>query len=317
MPSSGPIRRPQTPIGSLTADAARFGTAFFTVAALILAIRSLDRRPDQSFSGYAITRTKRLGIPLILWSAIYAVFYLILEAVLKKNLRAGYGIGVILGGASTHLWFLPYILLACVAGFPVLKFAHLNPISKHWLVPLLIVAGAAFLFVGVPVQFTSADPSSSITDVGLRDFLFYTTWSLPTFFWGLAIAIVYPKKLSNTLSNVIAIAGVLLFIAAFTVSLKGYSSPVIQALKGVAAAGIALSHWSPKFVRVLAKYGTLSFGVYLVHMLFVTLFREVGGMYIPTSKLWFYPAVAVLSFFCAYAVSIVCNKSRLGKVLFP
>jgi len=80
---------------------------------------------------------------------------------------------------------------------------------------------------------------------------------------------------------------------------------------------VALSHWSPRLVQWLGHLGTLSFGVYLVHLIWVNVFREVGRRVTSPDPVWFYPAVAVAAFAASYASAVLANRTRLGKVLFP
>jgi peptidoglycan/LPS O-acetylase OafA/YrhL len=290
------------------ASTVRFGVAFFTVAALILLARSLDRRPDQGFVDYAVTRVKRLVPPLLLWTAVYVAFYLAAHRWLGTPTFLEPNVGLLVGGAATHLWFLPFILFACVAAFPLLQAAQAAPQAKRWLVPVLVAAGVATVFI--PRNFDHLSH-------GAKVFFFNATWAVPTYFFGLAAALVYPKELAGRWRVVVPAAGVVLFAVAAALAWRGVSSPAVQAAKGLAVAMVALTPWSPRVVQSLAKLGTLSFGVYLVHMLFVVLFRDVGRRFASPDALWFYPAVAVLAFVTSYAVAVVGNRTRLGKVLFP
>lgn len=290
------------------AQTVRFGVAFFTMAALILLARSLDRRPEQKMLDYARTRASRLLVPLALWSAVYIAFYLAVNRWLGTPIFLQANVGLLLGGAATHLWFLPFILFACVAAFPLLQAVQTAPQSKRWLVPALVAAGVASVFL--PKEFDQLNQ-------GAKVFFFNATWAVPTYFFGMAAAMVYPKELTGRWRLVVPIAGLVMFAVAATCAWKGVSSPAIQAAKGLAVAMVALTPWSPKLIQMLGKLGTLSFGVYLVHLLFVVSFREVGKRYVSPDVIWFYPAVAALAFVTSYAVAVAGNRTKLGKVMFP
>lgn len=290
------------------ANTVRFGVAFFTMAALILLARSLDRRPEQRLLDYAAGRAKRLIVPLLLWTTIYVAFYAAMNRAFGMTVYIQPNAGLLVGGAAVHLWFLPFILFACVAAFPLLQAVQAAPQSKVWLVPVLLSAGVASAFI--PRNFDHLNH-------GIRIFFLNATWAVPTYFFGLAAALLYPKQLAGAWRFVIPSVGLILFAAAAALAWKGVQSPAIQAAKGLAVAMVALTPWSPRFVRVLAKFGTLSFGVYLVHLLFVVLFREIGKQFAPTSAIWFYPAVAALAFATSYGVAILANRTKAGKVLFP
>jgi peptidoglycan/LPS O-acetylase OafA/YrhL len=115
----------------------------------------------------------------------------------------------------------------------------------------------------------------------------------------------------------VAILGFILFAAAAYFAFKQVRSPAIQAAKGLAVAMIALVPWSPGWIRVLARFGTLSFGVYLVHLLCVVVIREVGRQYVSPSRILFYPVVVFTAFTFSYAIAITLNRTRWGKILFP
>lgn len=299
---------PLTGVWHRVSGATRFGVAFFLIAAMILLARSLARRPGQRLADYAAARASRLLLPLALWSVIYVAFYWAVGRFLGGRNDVQIGPGLLLGGAAIHLWFLPFVLVACVAAFPVLKFGQTHPEARTWLVPVLGMAAAVAMFL--PTAYPTLDR-------GTRIFLETASWSVPTTLAGVAIALVYPRRLNATAATLLTAAGFVLFAAAAYAAWTGVRSPAVQLAKGVAVAMVALSPWSPPAVTRLAKLGTLSFGVYLVHLLFVTLFRELGGRIASPAALWFYPAVAVLAFAASYGCAVAFNRTRVGKVLFP
>ncbi|MDB5297106.1 MAG: hypothetical protein JWO31_3089, partial [Phycisphaerales bacterium] len=172
-----------------TASALQFGVAFFTVSALVLLAHSLRRRPDQSWADYAVARAGRLLVPFALWTAVYVGFYYALHRATGHVGWVGYGFGhvrwwrtvpsLMLGGAAVHLWFLPFILVACVAGFPVLRYARGHPAARRWMVPVLVGLGMAAAFL--------PDPPRG-THLGTRTFLRFAAMTAPTVCWGLALA---------------------------------------------------------------------------------------------------------------------------------
>ncbi|HEX8912239.1 MAG TPA: acyltransferase family protein [Humisphaera sp.] len=286
----------------------RFGVSFFIVAGMILLARSIARRPDQTLAAYASARAARLLPPLAAWSAIYAGFYWAMAAWLGARNDVVPGPGLVLGGAAIHLWFLPFILAAGVAGFPLLRLAQRRPAARRWLLPALAAAAGAAMCVPNKVEGF---------DRGTSWFLSQAAWSLPTVFAAVAVAMVYPRRVTGRAAGAAAAAGAVAFVVACALAYKGVSSPAIQLAKGVAVSLVALAPWSPAPVRWLARLGTLSFGVYLCHLLFVTLFRELGGRVVPAGHAAFYPAVTVLAFAASYSAAVLANRTRAGKVLFP
>lgn len=290
------------------ARAQRFGPALFTTAAIILLSRSLQRRPDQAFGTYSLRRIHRLGLPLVLWSLIYAGFYWLNQRFLGGRNDVDFGVGFLLGGASIHLWFLPFLLIVGILAFPVLKFVQYHPETRYWLAAVLLLCMVASLFI--PQKYPDFDR-------GVRIFLEQSVWSVPTAFAGLAIAIVIPKRIPESATPFIFAIGGAIFVAASYASYRGIKSPVIQLAKAFAVTGIALAPWSPWIVRKLATLGTLSFGVYLVHFMYVTALRELGKRVASPTEIWFYPAIVVVAFVLSYATAIAANRTKWGKVLFP
>jgi len=92
----------------------RFGTSFYIVAAVFMTALPFFARSRRSAREVVRLRAKRLLIPYVLWSAIYAAFYL------GTMLPQGYALRDIvslwgpLAGTAPHLWFLPFAFLASV-----------------------------------------------------------------------------------------------------------------------------------------------------------------------------------------------------------
>jgi hypothetical protein len=90
----------------------RFGTSFYIVAAVFMTALPFFGRARRSAREIVSLRARRLLIPFVLWSAIYAAFYL------GTMLPQGYALTDIvslwgpLAGTAPHLWFLPFAFLA-------------------------------------------------------------------------------------------------------------------------------------------------------------------------------------------------------------
>lgn len=93
----------------------RFGTSFYTLGAVFLAARPHFFRPEVETWEIARKRAKRLLVPYLMWSGIYAAFYL------ATMLPQGYSLHEITRywgpffGTAPHLWFLPFAFVAGVA----------------------------------------------------------------------------------------------------------------------------------------------------------------------------------------------------------
>jgi fucose 4-O-acetylase-like acetyltransferase len=98
----------------------RFGTSFYTLAALFLSSRAGVLLKAARPGDIIRRRAKRLLVPFVVWSALYAAFYFI------TMYPQGYPVAVItrywgpLFGTAPHLWFLPFAFVAgAVASYAV------------------------------------------------------------------------------------------------------------------------------------------------------------------------------------------------------
>lgn len=93
----------------------RFGTSFYILAAIFLAARGHIDRPDTRTIDVAGRRARRLLVPYLLWSAIYAVFYGFTMRSQGHPWEAITRHWGLLFGTAPHLWFLPFAFVAGVA----------------------------------------------------------------------------------------------------------------------------------------------------------------------------------------------------------
>ena len=90
----------------------RFGTSFYISAAVFMSALPFFKAPTRPPSDVIRARARRLLVPFLLWSGIYALFYL------GTMLPQGYPLAKVvslwgpLAGTAPHLWFLPFAFLA-------------------------------------------------------------------------------------------------------------------------------------------------------------------------------------------------------------
>lgn len=90
----------------------RFGTSFYIIAAVLMSALPFFKQPARPPRDVVRQRARRLLLPFLLWSIIYALFYL------GTMLPQGYPLAKIvslwgpLAGTAPHLWFLPFAFLA-------------------------------------------------------------------------------------------------------------------------------------------------------------------------------------------------------------
>jgi fucose 4-O-acetylase-like acetyltransferase len=122
----------------------RFGTAYYTAAAILIALYGADRKGAR-FGGPAVTRrARRLLLPFVVWSLVYAVLhakYGLREGVTWSELGRWWGP---LAGTAPHLWFLPFAfvvsLLAVAVGPALLRLR-----SRHLVAGVTVLIPSAYL----------------------------------------------------------------------------------------------------------------------------------------------------------------------------
>jgi fucose 4-O-acetylase-like acetyltransferase len=115
----------------------RFGTAFYTAAAVFVALHGIQRR--QRLPGWATVgrRAHRLLFPFLVWSLIYGVFHLQYGLRMRapwSEITRYWGPA---SGTAPHLWFLPFAFLVALLTLAVGR--RLLKMPGRWLVVGVLV----------------------------------------------------------------------------------------------------------------------------------------------------------------------------------
>src|SRR5437667_668269 len=254
-----------------SASLMRFGTPFFVLAAIYFLLSGLSTKASAGWGAYGIQRLKRLYIPFLIWSLIYLLLRTGKRTLMTQEGLVRLDTPRLLLGTARHLWFLPFILMACIACYPL-----------RTLLPRLragrIVLAAGFFIVGMIVSrircpdFPSAEPY--IGKWYMNAWMF-----VPGICWGIALAAIYPllpKKLTAT--PLIAVIGLFILISATIWLWFGSHVPFVDTrsvpslprnLSGLGLLLIALYPLQSSLLTPLAAFGRTTYGIYLVHLLFV------------------------------------------------
>lgn len=84
---------------------------FFLMTLILLALPAAQ---SKEFGPFAKDRARRLLIPWLIWSAIYAAFKLLEVVWHHKPLGSEFSATMLLTGTSLHLWFLPFAYVVCL-----------------------------------------------------------------------------------------------------------------------------------------------------------------------------------------------------------
>ena len=254
-----------------SASLTRFGTPFFVLAAIFFLLTGLSTKASAGWGAYALQRFKRLYIPFLVWSFIYLLLRTGKRALMTQDGLVRLDSSRLLLGTARHLWFLPFILMACVACYPL-----------RYLLPRLrwgrIVLAMVFALVGVIVGRIRC-PDIPGLELYIGKWYINAWMFVPGICWGIALAAIYPllpRKFTGT--PLIALLGVTILIGSTIWLWFGSQVPFVDTrsvpslprnLAGLGLLLMALYPWNSALLTPLAAFGRSTYGIYLVHLLFV------------------------------------------------
>jgi hypothetical protein len=111
----------------------RFGTSFYVAAAVFFAARTATKKDPPPFRRALEVRLKRLLLPFLLWSLIYAVFYYIVTRPTGMSLMELTKWWGPFAGTARHLWFLPFAAFAGTFAFWLTpRLLRFTPVQLAW-----------------------------------------------------------------------------------------------------------------------------------------------------------------------------------------
>lgn len=258
----------------------RFAVPFFTAGAAYFAVRSAWHSPDRSWPAYARARVQRIYGPFVVWSLIYLAFKYLKWRLLPEQENDFPGVEILWTGGAYHLWFMPFILLVCLASHAVARrFQQASPQERNqaawgWLAGAVALStlaecagtnGSAWVFMlraapaaffGLELAFRPTPPSPQTID---RNGRFPSPW------WSVGLGIVCLVTLVITGRNVLveSLAGAALLRATLGAG-RGDSGP---------------------FEILLVELGRLSAGIYFAHLLVIKIL-ESGAARLQFDSSW-------------------------------
>ena len=241
---------------------AGFAIPFFTMAAVFLVLET-KQRCSRPFRGYATSRFVRIYPPFLGWSLVYVAAWRVNAAFVSGTVGPTLSVSILYTDVASHLWFLPFILMVTLACSLIASHSCGNGELSWGTVPTLLAAGTV-------VACISGSVASPLGYIAFQSFN-----ALPAVFFGLAFALLYRASghdVFRSVATVVVAAAVLLICTVCMVWLAFCGRHEIKLLKnlaGLAAMVLAVQTWSHTPVRWVARLGPLTFGAYLVHILFV------------------------------------------------
>ena len=292
----------------------RFGTSFFILAAIFFIFHPLGSSPRLSYGAYARKRFRRLYIPFAAWSLIYLLArdvkrMLIHEPALTLHWSR------LVAGTSMQFWFLPFIFIACLICFPLPPLFERMGRGKYLLVPFIVAAGLWISFTNRP----GVKGADEVTNYFLN-----SSWTFaPSICWALGLAILYPL-LPSVLrrSHLLAVFGLMLTGCCifYLWTIRSSANPMPSLPRTLAGVGVLLAVLVPhrgRLVMLLAPLGKYSYGIFLVHPIFVSSLQSL------TRYLHFSPAgsldlmVLVVAFTASALFTVLLGCYRWTRWLVP
>lgn len=247
----------------------RFAVPFFTAAAVFMICGSVARGCRKTLAEYTRNRFTRLYVPFLAWTAIYLGFKWIKARVAPGQPNDFPGIDVLLSGGFYHLWFLPFVFVTSVVTFAVVRHRFGNPVAETRIALLSAIVGGAIAAAPIPSQWIAAETWTE-----------YWWTALPAAFGGIAIAIfMQHARESFRNSGVVALCGFAVFAAATAWTWHVGRSTLAENLAGMGFLVFALGPWQGSTIQRFASLGTLAYGIYLSHLLFIKTCEAVAAKF--------------------------------------
>ncbi|HEY9852609.1 MAG TPA: acyltransferase [Leptolyngbyaceae cyanobacterium] len=318
-----------------------FAVPFFLATSFYLTFNKVYKAGGQYFLK---ERLARLLVPYFVWTGLYIV-YKVLKYLLQNEMnnvtqlfRDPVGL-ILFGGAAFQLYFLPLLVAGTIIIKP-LTFLIKNRAKNKFLIVLFVASlilyevliysgnsfqiatGSAFEGLLNAPAFSNLQYNNPVSRIILTEIALIIR-CLPYIFMAMILSKV---ELENLLHKNGKIIVTILWVLSFLIinTFAGYFLPlsIYELTQGFTAlmAGISLSNHL-KANKIISSLSFCSFGIYLVHLLFVEIFQTVearfysGGMFrLSTPNLLIFSLlILALSWM---ATDIIMKKKSIAKILF-
>jgi len=302
-----------------SAGLSRFGTPFFALAAIFFLLTGLSTKASAGWGSYALQRFKRLYVPFLAWSVIYLLLRTGKRTLLTTDGLVKLDSARLLLGTARHLWFLPFILMACIAIYPL---RNVLPRLKWGRVPL----AAAFFTAGVVIALIRCPEIPRVEPYIGRWYM--NAWMfVPALLWGIALAAIYPL-LPRTLKatplitmvglTILIGSSIWLWFASQVPFVDTRSVPALpRNLSGFGLLLIALYPWRSSLLLPLAAFGRTTYGIYLVHLLFVDPLQLIAKRAHLGRHWWLDLPTFILSVIFSYLLVRLLRMWKVTALLIP
>jgi surface polysaccharide O-acyltransferase-like enzyme len=299
------LHTPESEALSRSTGFTRYAVPFFVASAAFMACRIQVGTFKQSFQSFVWSRWLRIYVPFLGWSAIYLIARYLASFVLPHTSPYPITWELLWRGPTSHLWFLPFIFVATIFANLIGRRVSAKPSMAWPFVAILLALSACIL-----LKPTFSD------DFQYTAHLSYDT--LPALFWGISLAIFCSRVGTEWLAQkaTIVVAYIAFLIMEIILSLQGRQM-LAENLAGTLLLLTCFTECHNGWVLAIAAFGTLAYGVYLSHMLFVEGFQDIAQYAGFSEGALNDLIVFALSAVCAILLTICLKKSRYFSWLAP
>jgi peptidoglycan/LPS O-acetylase OafA/YrhL len=209
-------------------------------------------------------------------------------------------------GTAQHLWFLPFIFIATVVLFLLLR--AVGPSRPAQWACAVAALGAGVALLVFPDPFAGAH----------EDYLWMQAWTTtPALLWGVALALgTQGRGLAWLQRGRWAAAALALGVIGLGCLGIGLGAAEYN-LAGVLVLAACLGPWDGPIVHTLGRLGRLAFGIYLVHLLFLLGTRVLIQKGLHVSGLGMSVGAFLLAVACSIPAAWALTQSRWTRWLAP
>lgn len=259
------IHTPRSPRLASATDWARFAVPFFTASAVYLAINAARRNPLRPWRTYVASRVMRLYIPFLAWSAVYLAAQSVRTVILSGGESDRTIADVLVWGSAYHLWYIPFVALVTAMGFGMARCATQDETCRGQVAWVCALLGCAALLLAGHIEASE-----------LRDEIKYACSALPAALLTCSLSAAWwLRSRGEPVSRPLARLGILSAACGVAWLHLAGRNPAVETLAGLALLIAALGPSTPSWLAGWRGVASLSFGVYLSHLLFIKTAQSV------------------------------------------
>lgn len=221
-----------------------------------------------SFSVYIQKRFRRLIIPWLFWSVVYALSKIANAIRLNKDIGSLFRLEMCLVGTNTHLWYLPFAFICSIVLYFLCKISLKEGHRQLWAGTLLVGLGLLVL------------SSYILSHVNLSAPFAQWLFALPALPLGLAAGL--SRRVENSKARIYSFGVICLFTIVLCTVLHFLRMPglVVPYSVGVilVSAAYLIKSSGKAFWMTL---GSLTYGIYLIHPLVANILYQIFNINSP------------------------------------